>query len=304
MKAANNSIGVVGIAPQVKVHTVKLFPDDSGEIYSSDLIDAAYKCRDAGARIVSMSLGGPYPLVSEANIFQQFANDGIFSVAAAGNDGTKDYSYPASYDGVVSVGAVDQDKKYASFSNSNDRVNLVAPGVGIWSTLPVNGNCEICMALGTDQGYAPLDGTSQAAPHVAGVAALLWSRFPTASFDDVKTALFESAEDLGTLGRDDDHGQGLVRAMAALEKLNGGPLAGAPLVSDDGIVCKSDEILITVELQTDLYANETFWKISRDIDNFTVLSGAGFHNLEEYSVGRCLPANCYTFTIVDSEGDG
>jgi subtilisin family serine protease len=251
-----------------------------------------------------MSLGGPYPLVSEANIFQQFANEGVLSIAAAGNDGTNDYSYPASYDGVISVGAVDQDKNHAFFSNSNDRVNLVAPGVGVWSTLPINGNCEICMALGTDQGFAPLDGTSQAAPHVAGVAALLWSRFPAASFDDVKSALFESAEDLGARGRDDDHGHGLVRAMAALEKLNGGPLAGAPLVSEDGVVCSSDEILITVDIQTDLYANETFWIISRDVDNFTVLSGAGFDNLEDYTVSRCLPANCYSFTIFDSGGDG
>lgn len=87
--AANNDVGVVGIAPGANIHTVKVFSDrDGGYVYASALVDAAYKCRDAGAKIISMSLGGPLFMRQEAQLFETFWEDyGIISVSASGNSG-------------------------------------------------------------------------------------------------------------------------------------------------------------------------------------------------------------------------
>ena len=107
--AMNNAMGVVGVTPgTVQVYMVRVFGDDGAWAYSSTLIEAAYKCRDAGANIISMSLGGSRSNRMEMNGFNNLYNtNGILSVAAAGNEGTSAYSYPASYDSVVSVAAID-----------------------------------------------------------------------------------------------------------------------------------------------------------------------------------------------------
>ncbi len=136
--AVNNSLGVLGVTPgTVSIYEVRVFGDDGTWAYSSSLIDAAYKCRDAGANIISMSLGGGRSNVTEKNGFATlYSTNGILSIAAAGNDGTTAYSYPASYDSVVSVAAIDSNKAVASFSQYNSQVELAAPGVGVLSTVP------------------------------------------------------------------------------------------------------------------------------------------------------------------------
>lgn len=158
--ANHNGLGLVGVAPEASLHELKVFDDNGGFVYSSALIDAAYKCRDAGAKIISMSLGGEYPVVEEQEIFSDFFhNDGILSVASSGNDGDRSHSYPASYDDVLSVGALNRLKERASFSQYTDKVDLIAPGFDIWSTLPNNYDCAICQAL-VCKGYGSLSGTS------------------------------------------------------------------------------------------------------------------------------------------------
>jgi hypothetical protein len=68
--------------------------------------------------------------------------------------------------------------------------------------------------------------------------------------------------------------------------------------------CFNGEVWVEVELQTDFYANETSWELTRDQDNFVVMSGSGFSNTQAYWDGSCLPKNCYTFTIFDARSDG
>ena len=135
--AANNDIGVVGVTPgTVSLYIVKVFDNNGNWTLSSDLVDAINRCADAGAHIVSMSLGGSRKVKTEERAFQNLYNEGILFVAAAGNDGTSDYSYPASYDSVISVAAVDSSETVADFSQKNDQVELAAPGVDVLSTIP------------------------------------------------------------------------------------------------------------------------------------------------------------------------
>lgn len=125
--AADNNRGVVGVAPGAEIFTVRVFRDN-GQFFGSDIVAAAEACRDAGANIISMSLGGPSYDQDEHDIFQELYSQGILAVAASGNSGGTDYSFPASYDMVLSVAAVDSNSNLASFSTRNNRVDIAAPG--------------------------------------------------------------------------------------------------------------------------------------------------------------------------------
>jgi serine protease len=203
--ARQNGQGVTGVAPDSTVLTFRVFNNAGRWAYSSSVANAAYNCYASGARVINMSLGGPGFNSAENNMFSFLFSRGVVSVAAAGNAGTTAYSYPASYTGVVSVGAIDLAQRVASFSQRNNQVDLSAHGVGVFSTLP--------RSMGS---YGTLSGTSMASPHVAGVAAILLSKNPFASATTIVNAMFSTAGDLGTRGRDDLYGWGSVNAYAAL----------------------------------------------------------------------------------------
>lgn len=134
--AVNNNEGVVGVLPNtnVNLHIIKVF-NASGWAYSSDLVDAITDCKNAGSDVVNMSLGGPSSTTSEGNAMQGFEDDGMLLIAAAGNDGNSTDSYPASYDAVVSVAAVDETGLHAEFSQFTSQVELAGPGEAILSTV-------------------------------------------------------------------------------------------------------------------------------------------------------------------------
>ena len=147
--AATNGIGVVGVNPEgvLNVHIIKVF-DANGWAYSSNLIAALSACEDGGADVVSMSLGGTFKSRSEQKAFDAAAGRGVLSIAAAGNDGNTRKSYPASYDSVVSVAAIDSSKVIADFSQQNDQVELAAPGVAVLSSVPVGTGSEVTVNVG------------------------------------------------------------------------------------------------------------------------------------------------------------
>jgi serine protease len=206
--ARRNGFGVVGVAPEATVLTYRVLDTTGAWAYSSTLAQAALNCYREGAKVINMSLGGPEYSSAENDMFRSLYSKGVVSVAASGNDGGTSLMYPASYLEVVSVAAVDSKKKLASFSQRNSRVDLSAHGVAVASTLP--------WWMG-DYGY--LDGTSMACPHVAGVAALLFSKRPSASAATIVNAMTATAQDLGPSGRDSSYGSGLVNALAALSRV-------------------------------------------------------------------------------------
>ncbi len=163
--AINNSgVGVVGVNSnkKLKLHIIKVFGAD-GWAYSSTLASAANKCDTAGANVISMSLGGGRSNRTEMRTFDRLAAKGVLSIAAAGNDGTTAISYPAGYTSVMSVGALDENKAWATFSQYNSKVEISAPGVAVLSTVPMNSGSKSALTVdGTTYAPGDMDGSTKA----------------------------------------------------------------------------------------------------------------------------------------------
>lgn len=404
----NNAQGVVGVNSQgINLVIVKVFGAD-GWAYSSSLVAAHDVCAANGADITNMSLGGGGPTSAEQTAF---ANSSMLNIAAAGNDGTTGFSYPASYTSVVSVAALDSNRNLASFSQRNSEVDVAAPGVGVKSTVPrgfgseaavsseagvfqglamegspngsatgilvdcglgdaicaANGgaicliergeisfaakvsSCEAgggsaailynnepgvlsgtlggtasqIVALGISQAdgallataignsvsvnlgpsdYDTYDGTSMATPHVAGVAALVWSQpaVMACSKSDIRSALEASAVDLGAPGRDDGFGHGLVQAKAAVDYL------GTDCGNGGGGQNQAPTASFTSDC-TNL--NCTFSDVSNDSDGSVVSWSWNFGNGNTSTSQN--PSQSYTsdgiyavsLTVTDNEGE-
>ncbi|NQZ70051.1 MAG: S8 family serine peptidase, partial [Lentisphaeria bacterium] len=146
--AADNGFGVIGMAPGVSLHIVKVF-NAAGWGYSSDLAKAATECTNAGADIITMSLGGGAANSTEENAFIKFTDNGGLVLAAAGNSGNNTRSYPAGYKSVMMIGGNDADNnkytasQYPSCTNgdTNDGycVEVSAGAVSVFSTYPSGG---------------------------------------------------------------------------------------------------------------------------------------------------------------------
>lgn len=167
--ANGNNNTILGVAPSANIYVLKAI-DRTGSGKLSWVVNAIYYAIEKKVDIISMSLGMPGNSDKLEKAVKEAIKHNILVVCAAGNDGDGnandfEYSYPAAYVDVISVGAVDKKRNPASFSNSNPVIDVVAPGVDIVSTFPNNQ-------------FASLSGTSMATPHVSGSLALLknWSR--------------------------------------------------------------------------------------------------------------------------------
>ncbi|CAJ1954198.1 unnamed protein product [Cylindrotheca closterium] len=205
-----NGAGTLGIVSQgpeaskVCLLNARIFADDDYTTTSGFVLQAAEWCANKGANIINLSLASPAATNSDRYTYQELYNRGILLIAAAGNSGTDEYNYPASLDSVISVGSIGQDRKQSGFSQTNNRIELVAPGHEIYST------------SGDDMDF--FTGTSFATPYVAGVAAKIWAAHPYCSNRQIREALQKSAQALGTNPVPTSRfGYGLIRARAANE---------------------------------------------------------------------------------------
>lgn len=199
---SNNLIGVAGWA-QVQILAVRAL-NDSGNGTLSDVALGIRWAADHGARVINMSLGGSSSSTPLKEACQYAFNKGAVLVAASGNDGQSSITYPARLPECIAVGAMNELSELASFSNYGPEQEVIAPGVAIYST-----------ALGNS--YKEAQGTSMAAPEVAGVAALIFALNPNLSPSQTRAIIDVSAIDMGTTGKDDRFGYGLVNAWRALE---------------------------------------------------------------------------------------
>ncbi|WP_159397951.1 S8 family serine peptidase [Sorangium cellulosum] len=177
----SNAQGIVGVAPKVKLLPMRASADDAS------IIDAIDFAKSVGVKIINVSQGGA-DFYNE-DVKTAIAGSGILFVFSAGNDATAAYNYPSAYDlpNVISVANVDPTGEVAPMSNYGEaHVHIGAPGKGIYSTLP-----------GNQYGY--MDGTSQAAPHVAGVAALLRSKYSSLTVTQIRDRILRTGMKLTSL---------------------------------------------------------------------------------------------------------
>lgn len=202
----NNNLGIAGMA-QVQLMAVKVM-NDSGEGTDATVASGIRWAVDHGADIITMSLGVEGPSSTLENAVDYASSHGVAMVAASGNSGSSFVSYPAAYPNVIAVGAVDNSDTRASFSNFGNNLDIMAPGVQIYST---QGSA----------GYQYLSGTSTAAPFVAGVAALMLSVNPALTPLDVGNVLNATATDISRTSYDTTTGWGIVDAFGAVEQIAG-----------------------------------------------------------------------------------
>ncbi|MGI5844524.1 MAG: S8 family peptidase [Candidatus Xenobium sp.] len=184
----NNDQGVVGVNWRARIMPVKIF-SDAGSTNSAAIVRGILYATKNGARVTSNSWGGG---AADPAIREAFANSPALHIMAAGNSGTNNDArphYPSSYDltNNIAVAASDRNDRLAGFSCYGEKsVDIAAPGVEIYSTIPGGG-------------YANKSGTSMATPHVAGAAGLLLASDPNMSNDELKTRLLEGADKLDSL---------------------------------------------------------------------------------------------------------
>jgi serine protease len=248
----NNSNGYAGVAHGATLLPVKVCygPWDVQLAAGNDLVRGRVRgdeagCPDAsvaagirfavdsGARVINMSLGGPPAAPLTLDALRYAAQRDVFVAIAAGNSALtgNPVNYPAAYapqlDGVVAVGATGRNGQRAGYSSFGSYLEVAAPGGSlsaptedVWQVHPNESDLDVRFVAPAFQRYVGkgMSGTSMAAPHVAGVAALLYSQGIT-SAAAIEEALKQFARDLGPAGRDNEYGHGLIDARASLRGL-------------------------------------------------------------------------------------
>ena len=200
----DNSKGIAGIAVNSKIMPVKAM-DSSGSGSIMDIAEGITWAADHGAKVINLSLGGPYYTQTLQDAIDYAYAKGCLVIAAAGNDNSSSPSYPAAHNHVVAVSATDENNNKAWFSNYGTYVDIAAPGTNIYSTT-------------FDGLYGYKQGTSMACPNVSGVAGLVLSIVPSLTPDQLENILETTALDIGASGRDNNFGYGLVDAYSAIQK--------------------------------------------------------------------------------------
>ncbi|ROR98696.1 serine protease [Sinobacterium caligoides] len=235
--AANDNRGVVGVAFDAEIMPIRVLGSD-GQGLDSDIIEgirfaagldnASGQRPERRADIINLSLGGPSSSAALKAAIDEAEAAGVLVIAAAGNEATSRASYPAAYDTVVSVSAVDQSKQLAPYSNYG-AIDVAAPGGNIVQDLNSDGNPDgVLSSSNSDDGsgaaYAWYQGTSMAAPHVSGVAALMISVKKLAG--EILTPsefrdYLRAGELTENIGSKSFYGAGLIDAARALQALDG-----------------------------------------------------------------------------------
>ncbi len=206
----DNSLGVAGLAWNCRIMPVRVL-NNSGTGTVADVNSGIRWAADHGAQVLNLSLGGPDLASSENEAVQYAHGKGCVIIAAAGNDGNTTLAYPASFDNVISVAAVDRLDARATYSNHNAYVDVAAPGGANNGTAADN-----IYSTYTGEGYAYDAGTSMATPFVAGLAGLILSHFSSYTNTQVENRIISTVNDLGDAGRDDYFGYGRINAYQAL----------------------------------------------------------------------------------------
>ena len=248
----DNATGIASAGWNTRVMPLRALGRDGGSSfdilqairYAAGLPNNSGTTPGQRADIINLSLGGGLFSQSEQDLFNELAAAGLLVFASAGNESSGNPDFPASYDGVIAVSATTITNELASYSNFGSAIDLAAPGGDSSTDLNGDGVGDgVMSALGNDSTgnidftYGVLSGTSMAAPHAAGVAALMKAVHPALTPDEFNLALAAGVltQDLGPAGRDDEFGHGLIDAqqavLAAIELANGTAADPGPILS-------------------------------------------------------------------------
>lgn len=221
----DNAVGIAGTSWGARIMPIRVL-DENASGTTADFTDGITWATQHGASILNLSLGGPNYSQAMQDAIDAAHAAGVLVIAAMGNYRTSGNptNYPAACNHVLAVSATGPDGTWAYYSQYGPHCDLAAPGGemsyyhdpdGIYSTTPTY-SCTLS-GLGYSLNYDRLQGTSQAAPFVAGVAAILRGLQPSAGPDAIEGILEQTANDLGPAGWDPDYGWGMLNASAALD---------------------------------------------------------------------------------------
>lgn len=248
---SNNNIGIAGLNANLPVKILPLkVSDSSGEALGSDIIRAIDYAIKQKVDVINISMGGDEYFDLEDQEIQKAISSGIIIVASAGNDGNSGYSYPASYDNVLSIGSVDENNEKSSFSNFNDKIKLCAPGEDIAST----------NSYGK---YSYCSGTSFSSPIVAALAADMKSLRPDMTNKEIIDTMKIDANDLGTAGRDDNYGYGEVDFSKSIKDILSPKSINLQATNLDLNEKQTKKIIATISPSNTL-DNKIFWTSSNE----------------------------------------
>ena len=244
----DNGVGGCGVAPGVSVMMLRALGIGGGLV--SDAVDAILfaaglyttphgRTLESPLQILNLSIGLPQDAADLRDACSRASNNGVLLVGAVGNDGGG-VLYPAAYDSVFAVAAVDGAMNTTAYSNFGDAVDLAAPGGAPAADIGNDGWPDGIFSCVRDEtvspavdGYGYIIGTSQAAPHVAGAAALLLSIDPSLTATQLKNMLRGTALDRGPIGEDVAYGAGVLQVHEAVKMALAGlgtPRTDAPVL--------------------------------------------------------------------------
>lgn len=246
--ATNNGVGAAGVSWDAKIMPLRVLGKNGGTsydvmqavLYAAGLDNDSETVPAQHADVINLSLGGGGFSQTEQDAFTRARGAGVIIVAAAGNSNSGTSNYPAAYQGVVSVSAVDSKFGRASYSNFGPSIGVAAPGGSFsWDTNNDGQLDGVYSTAGNDSSgtveftYRLLTGTSMASPHVAGVIALMKAVNPDLTPEAFDTLLADGAltQDIGAPGRDNDFGYGLIDAFKAVTAASGKISATPSLVT-------------------------------------------------------------------------
>jgi len=230
----DNATGVAGVAWQTKIMPVRVLGKDGGSTfdivqavrYAAGLSNNSGQLPSQRADIINLSLGSSFSSQSEQDAYTAASQAGVLIIASAGNESSTLPAYPAAYDNVISVSATTITNTLANYSNTGSSIDVAAPGGSNATDINGDGLSDGVLSTSGDDSsggtiefvYGTQSGTSMAAPHVSGIAALMKAIYPPLTPTQFTTALIagDLTDDLGAPGRDDQYGFGLINAQKAV----------------------------------------------------------------------------------------
>jgi serine protease len=319
-QSTNNSIGTAGVAHGASIMPVKVLNRDGSGSHAA-IAQGIRWAADHGSHIINLSLGSASGSTTLRDALAYAYGKGVTIVAAAGNNGTNAVSYPAAYDNyVIAVSATRYDESIASYSNFGSSIDLAAPGGDLSVDQNRDGYADGVLQntfnpstknMG-DFGYYFFQGTSMAAPHVSGVAALVASvllqQGDSAHPDTIRSILQSTARDKGPTGVDIYYGHGIVDAAAAVSAARS-RINAAPIAVDDFATTNKDQAVVLNVLANDSdpdgdalsiinFTQPADGSVTSKDNRFTYTPSAGFIGTDSFSYTIADPAGLTSTAVV------